>query len=111
MGAEDCENKQRISETNCRNVWFNEFWSQAFNCTFDEENVGVKMCTGEEKLTKYRQEGLVPFVGKFRLHCCYYFTVCDRRTHVHCTSKRYIPNRVKHYLLFSPVICRCVVCT
>ena len=67
LRPEDCKNKRRKSKANCRNVWFNEFWSQAFNCTFDARNVGVKRCTGKEKLNKYRQEGLVPFVGKSSL--------------------------------------------
>lgn len=47
---------------NCRNIWFNEFWSQHHKCSFEP---GAEVpCTGDEKLTNYEQEGLVPFVGK-----------------------------------------------
>ncbi|KAK5639566.1 hypothetical protein RI129_012058 [Pyrocoelia pectoralis] len=44
---------------NCRNSWFREFWSQHNNCTFDNS---PKKCTGQEGITGYEQEGLVPFV-------------------------------------------------
>lgn len=47
---------------NCRNIWFNEFWSQHHKCSFDEN--AANPCTGNEMLTNYEQEGLVPFVGK-----------------------------------------------
>ena len=58
---------------NCRNVWFREFWSQHHKCTFSPSAVdsSVKLCTGTEELVDYKQEGLVPFVGKFFL-----FAVC-----------------------------------
>ena len=57
---------------NCRNVWFREFWSQHHKCYFDTGNVMDlppeidKMCSGEEKLQNYEEEGLVPFVGKYQ---------------------------------------------
>ncbi|KAF5294721.1 hypothetical protein FQA39_LY00205 [Lamprigera yunnana] len=44
---------------NCRNSWFREFWSQHNNCTFDNSS---KKCTGNEGISGYEQEGLVPFV-------------------------------------------------
>ena len=28
----------------------------------------LQLCTGRERLTKYEQEGLVPFVGKLNSH-------------------------------------------
>ncbi|XP_064084977.1 metabotropic glutamate receptor 8-like isoform X2 [Macrobrachium nipponense] len=47
---------------NCRNVWFKEFWTQHFNCTFrDPLPPGRRGCTGTETIT-HEQEGLVPFV-------------------------------------------------
>lgn len=46
---------------NCRNGWFREFWSQHNKCSFDNTN---RKCTGEEAISDYEQEGLVPFVGK-----------------------------------------------
>ncbi|XP_037087472.1 metabotropic glutamate receptor 6-like [Pollicipes pollicipes] len=51
-----------INNINCRNVWFREFWSQLFNCTFDKTDRAGNRCSGREELTKYKQEGLVPFV-------------------------------------------------
>ncbi|XP_069990587.1 metabotropic glutamate receptor 7 [Penaeus vannamei] len=49
-------------QRNCRNVWFKEFWTQHFNCTFRERlPPGRKACTGNETIT-HEQEGLVPFV-------------------------------------------------
>ncbi|XP_071547188.1 metabotropic glutamate receptor 8-like isoform X2 [Panulirus ornatus] len=49
-------------ERNCRNVWFKEFWTQHFNCTFrDPLPPGRRACTGGETIT-HEQEGLVPFV-------------------------------------------------
>lgn len=48
---------------NCRNIWFNEFWSQHHKCSF--EPAAKIPCTGDEKLTNYEQEGLVPFVGEW----------------------------------------------
>ena len=71
----DCDtgsSKNRKSRSNCRNPWFREFWSHHFRCTFpDEKNDSAKsgtdetrICTGQEVLMKYEQEGLVPFVGK-----------------------------------------------
>lgn len=51
-------------ERNCRNVWFKEFWTQHFNCTFRSPlPEGRRACTGNETIT-HEQEGLVPFVGK-----------------------------------------------
>ena len=48
---------------NCRNVWFKEFWTHHFNCTFREIRPPTrKSCTGFEDL-QTDQEGLVPFVG------------------------------------------------
>ncbi|XP_050687348.1 metabotropic glutamate receptor 7-like [Eriocheir sinensis] len=49
-------------ERNCRNVWFKEFWTQHFNCTFRSPlPEGRRACTGNETIT-HEQEGLVPFV-------------------------------------------------
>ncbi|XP_069942586.1 metabotropic glutamate receptor 8-like [Cherax quadricarinatus] len=49
-------------ERNCRNVWFKEFWTQHFNCTFRNPlPPGRRACTGQETIT-HEQEGLVPFV-------------------------------------------------
>nr|XP_045603573.1 metabotropic glutamate receptor 8-like [Procambarus clarkii] len=49
-------------ERNCRNVWFKEFWTQHFNCTFRNPlPPGRRACTGKETIT-HEQEGLVPFV-------------------------------------------------
>lgn len=49
-------------QINCRNIWFNEFWSQHHKCSFEK---GARVpCTGNELSTNYEQEGLVPFVGK-----------------------------------------------
>lgn len=53
---------------NCRNIWFNEFWSQHHKCSF-EPGADVP-CTGDEKLTNYEQEGLVPFVGEWFIFEC-----------------------------------------
>ncbi|XP_043278833.1 metabotropic glutamate receptor 7-like [Venturia canescens] len=48
---------------NCRNVWFQEFWAQHHKCSFGPNSQpGIKRCTGDEKLSEYDQEGLVPFV-------------------------------------------------
>lgn len=51
---------------NCRNVWFREFWSQHHKCDFIETNeaTNTNLCTGDEELIEYDQEGLVPFVGE-----------------------------------------------
>lgn len=50
-------------QINCRNIWFNEFWSQHHKCSFEK---GARVpCTGNESLTNYEQEGLVPFVGMY----------------------------------------------
>lgn len=53
-------------QINCRNIWFNEFWSQHHKCRFDgtPNEDRLPRCTGNETLTNYEQEGLVPFVGK-----------------------------------------------
>lgn len=65
---------------NCRNVWFREFWSQHHKCEFGgSENA----CTGNEVISDYEQEGLVPFVGKFLFYNPYlgaYLICCDRTT-------------------------------
>ncbi|CAH1377671.1 unnamed protein product [Tenebrio molitor] len=45
--------------TNCRNGWFREFWSQHNKCSFDNTS---RKCTGDEAISDYEQEGLVPFV-------------------------------------------------
>ena len=37
-------------ETNTRNIWFKSFWEQTFNCTFDNDPKGRKVCTGKEQL-------------------------------------------------------------
>lgn len=50
-------------QINCRNIWFNEFWSQHHKCSFDES--ALVPCTGNETFTNYEQEGLVPFVGEY----------------------------------------------
>lgn len=50
-------------QINCRNIWFNEFWSQHHKCSFEADD-RLPRCTGNETLTNYEQEGLVPFVGK-----------------------------------------------
>ncbi|KAK6634457.1 hypothetical protein RUM43_011858 [Polyplax serrata] len=55
---------------NCRNVWFREFWSQHHKCYFDTGGPVdyppeiSKLCTGNEQLQNYEEEGLVPFVVK-----------------------------------------------
>ncbi|XP_054163872.1 metabotropic glutamate receptor 8-like [Oppia nitens] len=61
--------KRLRPSTNTRNPWFMPFWEQHFNCTFalhsrhnEFETKRLKRCTGDEKLSKYEQEGLVPFV-------------------------------------------------
>lgn len=54
-------------QINCRNIWFNEFWSQHHKCSLVSTTGGddqLPRCTGNETLTNYEQEGLVPFVGK-----------------------------------------------
>lgn len=59
-------NKLRNGEQiNCRNIWFNEFWSQHHQCTFETNGYSnnLPICTGQEVLRNYEQEGLVPFVG------------------------------------------------
>ena len=49
--------------------------SHHFNCRFEDQRESemppdregreqLGLCTGRERLTKYEQEGLVPFVGK-----------------------------------------------
>ncbi|XP_059609665.1 metabotropic glutamate receptor 4 [Phlebotomus argentipes] len=45
---------------NCRNLWFNEFWSQHHKCSFASNS--QTPCTGAEGVHGYEQEGLVPFV-------------------------------------------------
>ncbi|CAL4082358.1 unnamed protein product, partial [Meganyctiphanes norvegica] len=50
-------------ERNCRNVWFKEFWTNHFNCTFREKLPPGRMrCEIEDWSIKHEQEGLVPFV-------------------------------------------------
>ena len=63
---DDCVGgRPRRPHINCRDIWFHEFWSQVFNCTFERTERGVRRCSGNESLTKYKQEGLVPFVGEW----------------------------------------------
>jgi len=89
-GANGTVNLERNGRLyNCRNPWFRQFWEQHFKCRFNvnsssstyssssstttPETVsttgaggavnGVK-CEGNDKLTYYEQEGLVPFVGE-----------------------------------------------
>ena len=51
---------------NCRNIWFQEFWSQHHKCSFnDSVNATTKKCSGLESLKNYEQEGLVPYVCKY----------------------------------------------
>lgn len=52
-------------QINCRNIWFNEFWSQHHKCSFDAADERHPRCTGNETLQNYEQEGLVPFVGNW----------------------------------------------
>lgn len=51
------KNKEHV--INCRNPWFREFWSQHNNCSFSSNG---KKCKGNEVISDYEQEGLVPFV-------------------------------------------------
>lgn len=51
-------------QINCRNIWFNEFWSQHHKCSFEPDD-RLPRCTGNETLVNYEQEGLVPFVGNW----------------------------------------------
>lgn len=105
LRPEDCsnmdENKPHPNDPtlqiNCRNIWFNEFWSQHHKCSF--EKGAAKQCTGNETLTNYEQEGLVPFVGKiyyllssFFYCCCFFFRAPAR---FHCLSHR--TNHLKHH--------------
>lgn len=47
---------------NCRNIWFNEYWAQRYNCSIAESR-NFTRCVGDEDLRQnYEQEGLVPFV-------------------------------------------------
>ncbi|XP_037037755.1 metabotropic glutamate receptor 8-like, partial [Bradysia coprophila] len=50
-------NKFRL---NCRNIWFNEYWSQHHRCSLNRNDENA--CTGNETMGPYEQEGLVPFV-------------------------------------------------
>eukprot|EP00112_Aurelia_sp_Birch-Aquarium-sp1_P023954 Seg734.17 transcript_id=Seg734.17/GoldUCD/mRNA.D3Y31 product="Metabotropic glutamate receptor 3" protein_id=Seg734.17/GoldUCD/D3Y31 len=36
--------------TNTRNIWFNNFWEETFNCAWKNDSNVKKMCTGNEKL-------------------------------------------------------------
>lgn len=67
------KDKKPGNNVNCRNLWFNEFWSQRHKCTFDGTVDGIvaaygidknlTRCTGlEDARADYEQEGLVPFV-------------------------------------------------
>lgn len=53
---------------NCRNPWFREFWEQHFKCQFSGNVNGssnasaLPKCRGNDTLSGYEQEGLVPFV-------------------------------------------------
>ena len=49
--------KKLKPKTNKRNVWFNEFWEEQFNCTMDhavsysnQPKLSKRLCTGEENL-------------------------------------------------------------
>lgn len=53
-------NKFRL---NCRNIWFNEYWSQHHRCSLNRNDENA--CTGNETMGPYEQEGLVPFVGEY----------------------------------------------
>lgn len=48
---------------NCRNIWFNEYWSQHHRCSLNRNDENA--CTGNETMGPYEQEGLVPFVGEY----------------------------------------------
>lgn len=76
---ETSSNRRRLRRpsVNCRNPWFRQFWSHHFHCHFRDQSESempaktgggsgdrLNICTGRERLTKYEQEGLVPFVGE-----------------------------------------------
>lgn len=85
-GVNDANPNDEKLQINCRNIWFNEFWSQHHRCTLpingdsarnssikndvgtaggiDRDAGSMPACTGNEIITNYEQEGLVPFVGK-----------------------------------------------
>lgn len=78
LTPEDCQQSMFVNQRhphdpklqiNCRNIWFNEFWGQHHKCTFEQDST-LPRCTGNETLTNYEQEGLVPFVGNW--HFIYY---------------------------------------
>jgi hypothetical protein len=60
--------KKLKPKTNKRNVWFNEFWEEQFNCTMDhavsysnQPKLSKRLCTGEENLN-FTQDGFIHFV-------------------------------------------------
>lgn len=71
----DCRDPYASKGINCRNPWFRQFWSHHFHCQFEDQKESemppqlagqtLRKCTGEERLTRYEQEGLVPFVGEY----------------------------------------------
>jgi hypothetical protein len=88
-GTVNLESRGRLH--NCRNPWFRQFWEQHFKCRFKSGNSSsstsstsssstmtpevsstvaaagsqtINECNGNDKLTYYEQEGLVPFVGE-----------------------------------------------
>lgn len=69
------KDKEEEVRLNCRNPWFRQFWSHHFSCRFEDQKESevppehhgrelLPLCTGKERLVKYEQEGLVPFVGE-----------------------------------------------
>ena len=53
------------SRVNCRNPWFREFWRKHHRCEFGERLASTGLaCNRLENITRYQQEGLVPFVSK-----------------------------------------------
>lgn len=75
-------------QINCRNIWFNEFWSQHHKCSFDTDDQRHPRCTGNETLMNYEQEGLVPFVGNWiNLFIAQYINfMMLTHTHTHKTN-------------------------
>ena len=76
----DCPTTSRnYGRLNCRNPWFRQFWSHHFRCKFADQKHNevppelrgqdLALCTGKERLSKYEQEGLVPFVGELENRC------------------------------------------
>lgn len=104
---------------NCRNVWFREFWTQHNKCGFDNSTVGNK-CTGQEAISDYEQEGLVPFVGESwfmsclvgiewrRLFYCRFFRCvyyCNRNAVCALTQLWWFPTTFMRLIIISPSKC------